>query len=54
MAAVEGRPAPDEGGTSDERWRRARLAHIRQELLAPAGAIDGYADIRRDEARRLT
>ena len=43
-------PGPDE---QDERWRRARLAHIRRELLAPVGAIAGYADILRDEAGRL-
>jgi class 3 adenylate cyclase/signal transduction histidine kinase len=31
----------------------ARLAHVRQELLAPVNAIAGYADILRDEATRL-
>jgi adenylate cyclase len=31
----------------------ARLAHVRQELLAPVNAIAGYADILRDEASRL-
>lgn len=36
-----------------ERRQRAHLAHIRQELLAPARAIVGYADILRDEGRRL-
>ena len=36
-----------------ERRQRARLAHIRQELLAPVRAIVGYAEILRDEARRL-
>ncbi len=32
---------------------KARLAHVRQELLAPVNAIAGYADILRDEADRL-
>jgi signal transduction histidine kinase len=31
----------------------ARLTHVRQELLAPAGAIAGYADILREETARL-
>jgi CheY-like chemotaxis protein len=31
----------------------ARLAHVRQELLAPVNAIAGYADILRDEATQL-
>jgi adenylate cyclase len=43
---------PD-SGTQDERQRRVRLAHIRQELMAPASAIAGYAEILRDEALRL-
>ena len=37
-------------GPSD---KRARLAHVRQELLAPVKAIAGYADILRDEDSRL-
>lgn len=32
---------------------RARLANVRQELLAPVSAIAGYAEILRDEAMRL-
>jgi class 3 adenylate cyclase/ActR/RegA family two-component response regulator len=35
------------------RETNARLAHVRQELLAPVNAIAGYADILRDEATRL-
>src|SRR3954451_746961 len=31
----------------------ARLAHVRQELLAPVNAIAGYADILRDEANQI-
>ena len=50
--AAEGGPVPG-SGARDERWRRARLAHVRQELLAPVNAIAGYADILRDEAGRL-
>jgi adenylate cyclase len=46
--------------TNDDRSERrlsnretnSRLAHVRQELLAPANAIVGYADILRDEATR--
>jgi class 3 adenylate cyclase len=42
------------GGESDEeRGRRARLADLRQELLAPADAIVGYAEILSEDARRL-
>jgi len=37
----------------EERSRGARLAHIRQELLAPVGAIIGYQEILGEEARRL-
>ncbi len=37
----------------EERTRRARLAHIRQELLAPVGAIIGYQEILLEEVRRL-
>ena len=36
-----------------DRQTDARLAHVRQELLAPVNAIAGYADILRDEASRL-
>jgi class 3 adenylate cyclase len=36
-----------------EQHRRARLANIRQELLAPVSAITGYAEILREEAERL-
>ena len=50
--AAEGGPMPGPG-VQDERRRRARLARIRQELLAPVGAIAGYTDILRDEAGRL-
>ena len=44
----DGRPLTDA-----ERRQRAHLAYIRQELLAPARAIVGYAEIIRDEGRRL-
>ena len=37
----------------NDRQTDARLAHVRQELLAPVNAIAGYADILRDEASRL-
>src|SRR5690242_19563003 len=36
-----------------ERERRAYYANIRQDLLAPANAIAGYADILCDEVHRL-
>jgi CheY-like chemotaxis protein len=52
VGAAEGGPVPG-SGARDERERRARLAHVRQELLAPVNAIAGYADILRDEAGRL-
>jgi adenylate cyclase len=51
-AALEGGPVPG-SGARDERERRTRLSHVRQELLAPVNAIAGYADILRDEAGRL-
>jgi class 3 adenylate cyclase/CheY-like chemotaxis protein len=38
---------------SSDRQTDSRLAHVRQELLAPVNAIAGYADILRDEASRL-
>ncbi len=41
------------GELDDERGRRVRLADLRQELLAPADAIAGYAEILSEEARRL-
>jgi adenylate cyclase len=42
------------GDASDEeRERRAQHANIRQDLLAPANAIAGYAEILAEEARRL-
>ena len=34
----------------EERAQRARLTYIRQELLAPAGAIVGYAELLHEEA----
>ncbi len=37
----------------DQRARRAQLANIRQELLAPADAIVGYHELLRDEAVRI-
>ena len=37
----------------EERARRARLANMRQELLAPASAIVGYAEMLRDEAAQI-
>ena len=42
-------PISDDG----ERRRRARLANMRQELLAPVTAIVGYQEIVLEEARRL-
>lgn len=36
------------------RVRRALLAHLRQEFMAPAAAIVGYADILLEDARRLS
>ena len=42
-----------DGESDDERRRRVRLADLRQELLAPADAIAGYAEILSEEARRL-
>jgi adenylate cyclase len=44
----DGRPLTDA-----ERRQRAHLAYIRQEFLAPARAIVGYAEILRDEGSRL-
>jgi class 3 adenylate cyclase len=41
------------GESDDERGQRARLADLRQELLAPADAIVGYAEILSEDARRL-
>ena len=41
------------GESDDERGRRVRLADLRQELLAPADAIAGYAEILSEDARRL-
>src|SRR4051812_2092588 len=35
-----------------DRQANARLAHVRQELLAPVNAIAGYADILRDDANQ--
>jgi class 3 adenylate cyclase/signal transduction histidine kinase len=45
-------PFTEERRLSD-RQANARLAHVRQELLAPVNAIAGYADILRDEAIQL-
>jgi adenylate cyclase len=50
--ADDGPPRP-EPPSSDERQRRARLANIRQELLAPVNAIAGYAAILSEEVLRL-
>jgi signal transduction histidine kinase len=36
-----------------ERERRARLANMRQELLAPVTALVGYGEMLVEEARRL-
>jgi signal transduction histidine kinase len=49
---AEGGPTPGPG-VQDERRRRARLARVRQELLAPVSSVTGCADILRDEAGRL-
>ena len=51
-AALESGPVPG-SSARDERERRTRLAHIRQELLAPVSSVTGCADILRDEAGRL-
>jgi class 3 adenylate cyclase len=48
-----GRGAAPGADAQDEREERARLAHVRQELLAPVSAIAGYADILREEAHRF-
>ncbi len=39
-------------GEADARAERARIVHVRQELLAPVTAIAGYAEMLRDEAQR--
>src|SRR5262249_52888913 len=49
----DGAPRSDPGAHEEERWRRARLDHIRQELLAPVTAIAGYAGMLQDEAIQL-
>ena len=49
-------PSTEDGRSErllSDRQTDARLAHVRQELLAPVNAIAGYADILRDEAARL-
>ena len=38
---------------SSERGRRARLANMRQELLAPVAALVGYGELLTEEALRL-
>jgi adenylate cyclase len=48
-----GRGAATGADAQDGREERARLAHVRQELLAPVSAIAGYADILREEAHRF-
>src|SRR5262249_37299972 len=40
-------------GSNNEREKRAKLADLRQEILAPADAIVGYAEILFEDARRL-
>ncbi len=51
---MAGDRAPEAAPVSThERQRRARLANIRQELLAPVNAIAGYAAILKEEALRL-
>jgi class 3 adenylate cyclase len=42
-----------EEASEREQHQRARLANIRQELLAPVSAIAGYAEILREEAGQL-
>jgi class 3 adenylate cyclase/CheY-like chemotaxis protein len=42
--------SPSDG---EQRVRRALLAHLRQEFMAPAAAIVGYADILLEDATRL-
>jgi class 3 adenylate cyclase len=49
--ACLGSPQVNDAAT-DERFRRTRLANIRQELLAPVSAIMGYADLLLEDARR--
>jgi len=44
---------PGTADDDDERVQHALLAHLRQEFMAPASAIVGYADILLDDARRL-
>jgi adenylate cyclase len=50
---AKGRGAAPGADAQDRREERARLAHVRQELLAPVSAIAGYADILREEAHRF-
>jgi len=49
-AGNEDRSEPE--SAVSERLRRARLANVRQELLAPASAIMGYAELLLEEARK--
>ena len=37
---------------SDERLKRALLAHVRQDFSAPVSAVVGFAEILLDEAPR--
>ena len=46
----DGKNEPDSG--VPERLERILLANVRQELLAPASAIKGYADLLLEEARK--
>ncbi|HEX9791608.1 MAG TPA: adenylate/guanylate cyclase domain-containing protein [Kiloniellales bacterium] len=48
----DGKPRPV--SASPERLERTRLANVRQELMAPASAIMGYADLLLEEARKQT
>jgi len=43
---------PQPASAIPERLKRALLANVRQELLAPASAIMGYADLLLEEARK--
>jgi adenylate cyclase len=45
---------PADGSDDAKRVQRALLAHLRQEFIAPAAAIVGYADILIEDARRLS
>ena len=51
-SVATGRAAPSHASNGDQRAREALLANMRQQLLAPASAIVGYAEMLHDEASR--